>query len=211
RVDSAGRIRADSRTQTGTDTAITNRVFAYDALGRYAGATDASAYSWACSQSRDRYDVNYGMVNCPIDSVAAPQLYSYDDAGNRADPGDTLGVGDQMRAVSYGGMHLDYTYDADGNVITRFMPQYNVTWSYHWSSDNRLLSGGSDWGGMENLDYDPLGQPVVMRKGSDNHIARVTLYDGGNVLADLDSLGNREGEYVYDAGTDHPYALLTGA
>ncbi|MES2359022.1 MAG: RHS repeat-associated core domain-containing protein [Gemmatimonadota bacterium] len=210
RVDSAGRIRADSRTQTGTDTVVTNRIFAYDALGRYAGATDASAYSWACSQNRDRYDVNYGMVNCPIDSVAAPQLYSYDAAGNRADPGDTLGVGDQMRAVTFSGMHQDYTYDADGNVITRALPVDNATWVYTWSSDNRLLSG-SNWIGMENLAYDALGQPVVIRKGSDNHIARVTLYDGGNVLADLDSLGNREGEYVYDAGTDHPYALLTGA
>ena len=210
RVDSAGRIRADSRTQTGTDTVVTNRVFAYDALGRYAGATDASGYSWACSQNRDRYDVNYGMVNCPIDSVAAPQLYSYDAAGNRADPGDTLGVGDQMRAVTFSGMHQDYTYDADGNVITRALPVDNATWVYTWSSDNRLLSG-SNWIGVENLAYDALGQPVVIRKGSDNHIARVTLYDGGNVLADLDSLGNRQGEYVYDAGTDHPYALLTGA
>ncbi len=153
---------------------------------------------------------NYGMVNCPIDSVAAPQIYSYDDAGNRADPGDTLGVGDQMNAVTFSGMHQDYTYDADGNVITRALPADNATWTYTWSSDNRLLSG-SNWIGMENLAYDALGQPVVIRKGSDNHIARVTLYDGGNVLADLDSLGNREGEYVYDAGTDHPYALLTGA
>jgi len=39
----------------------------------------------------------------------------------------------------------------------------------------------------------------------------VTLYDGGSILADLDSVGNRQTEYIYDAGTDRPYALVTGA
>ena len=39
---------------------------------------------------------------------------------------------------------------------------------------------------------------------------RVTLFDGGSILADLDSLGNRQAEYVYDGGTDSPYAMLTG-
>jgi RHS repeat-associated protein len=115
-----------------------------------------------------------------------------------------------MRTASYLGAQLNYTYDDDGNVLTRSAPSAGNSWAYNWSSDNRLLGGTSTVFGTESLEYDALGQPVVTRGGSDGHIVRVTLYDGGNVLADLDSVGNRQGEYVYDAGTDRPYALLTG-
>jgi RHS repeat-associated protein len=68
-----------------------------------------------------------------------------------------------------------------------------------------IISGDS-----VRFDYDPLGQPVV-RRGLSGEGMRVTLYDGGSILADLDSAGNRVGEYVYDQGTDRPYALLKGA
>ncbi len=50
---------------------------------------------------------------------------------------------------------------------------------------------------------------MVKRTGT-GQVQRVTLYDGASILADLDSLGNRQAEYVYDAGTDAPYAMLTG-
>ena len=38
----------------------------------------------------------------------------------------------------------------------------------------------------------------------------MTLFDGSSVLADLDAVGYRQAEYVYDEGTDRPYAMLTG-
>lgn len=49
-----------------------------------------------------------------------------------------------------------------------------------------------------------------MKRTGTGQVQRVTLYDGASILADLDSLGNRQAEYVYDAGTDAPYAMLTG-
>jgi hypothetical protein len=80
---------------------------------------------------------------------------------------------------------------------------------YGWSAEN-LLTVGRMQGDSVSLEYDPLGQPVV-RRGRAGQGVRVTLYDGGSILADLDSAGNRIAEYIYDQGTDRPYAMLTGS
>ena len=81
----------------------------------------------------------------------------------------------------------------------------------NWSSYNRLLSASVSGasGGTVSFDYDALGQPIVKR-GSTGQVKRVTLFDGASIVADLDSVGNRQAEYVYDAGTDAPYAMVTG-
>lgn len=204
RVDSAGRILRDRR-HDGSPTAYTIRIFGYDALGRYTGTTDASADTWVCGGSGG-FDPNYGYKGCAIDSVPTPSAYSYDDAENRIGGGIQYGVGDQVTRSD----GISYTYDADGNVLTRSSPALGTAWTYSWSSDNRLLSASTGPGTSVSFDYDPLGQPVVKR-GSTGQATRVTLYDGSSILADLDSAGNRQAEYVYDAGTDQPYAMLTGA
>jgi RHS repeat-associated protein len=210
RVDSAGRILRDHRPDGGSS--YNNHIFGYDTLGRYTGTTTVSESKvpWACGGS-GRFDPNYGQVGCAIDSVPRPYVYSYDGAGNRVGSGITnSGVGDQV-ATSDG---FSYTYDDDGNVLTRSQSSTGLVWNYTWSSDNKLLSSSSTFYGSPakatSFDYDALGRPVVKRDGS-GHAIRVTLYDGAAVLADLDASGNREAEYVYDEGTDRPYAMLTGA
>ena len=204
RVDSAGRISADRRNLGGSATVDTNRIFGYDALGRYAGSQDESSVSWTC-YGLGRTDPNYGEIDCPFDSLSAPQFYGYDASGNRTGTGITMGAGDQV-TTSDG---FSYTYDADGNVATRTETSTGTVWTYSWSSDNRLLGVSVNGTATVGFDYDALGNPVVKRTGT-GQVRRVTLYDGASILADLDSLGNRQAEYVYDAGTDAPYAMLTG-
>ncbi len=208
-VDSAGRILRDHR-HYGSPTAYSNRVFGYDALGRYTGRDSLSdaTYPWFCGGS-GRFDPNYGEFGCAIDSVMTPNSYAYDDAENRVGGGIHYGVGDEVTSSD----GFSYTYDADGNVATRTQSSTGSVWTYNWSSDNRLLSASTSLYGIPSntvsFDYDALGEPVVKR-GSTGQVTRVTLYDGGQILADLDSSGHREAEYVYDAGTDAPYAMLTG-
>jgi RHS repeat-associated protein len=213
RVDSAGRILRDHRPDGGSS--YNNRIFGYDELGRYTGTTTVSesAYPWACGGSGS-FDPNYGQVGCAIDSLPRPYVYSYDGVGNRVGTGITYnGVGDQV-STSDG---FSYTYDADGNVATRSQSSTGTVWTYDWSSDNRLRSASSTLYGIPNkmvsFDYGPLGSQVVKRDsaGSATRVTRVTLYDGSSILADLDSAGNREAEYVYDEGTDRPYVMLTGS
>src|SRR6185437_5234646 len=60
-----------------------------------------------------------------------------------------------------------------------------------------------------SFDYDALGSPVVKR-GTTDQATRVTLYDGGQILADLNPDGSRQAEYIYDTGTDAPFAMVYG-
>ncbi len=116
------------------------------------------------------------------------------------------GTGDQLTTAGISG----FTWDADGNLATRTFSSGGIAErDYSWSAENRLVKAIIS-GDSVRFDYDPLGQPVV-RRGLSGEGMRVTLYDGGSILADLDSAGNRVGEYVYDQGTDRPYALLKGA
>jgi RHS repeat-associated protein len=208
-VDSAGRILRDRR-HDGDPTAYTQRVFGYDELGRYTGTRDVSDLAWNCGGS-GRFDPNYGDLGCPIDTATVTNQIGYDDAGNMQGPGTVRGDGDQLDTMDG---FLDYAYDADGNVTARTFHGYGIGWNFRWSADNRLLASGmrDDSVSLESvsLEYDPMGEPVVKRD-STGRVTHVTLYDGGSILADLDSAGNRIVEYVYDEGTDRPYALLTGA
>jgi RHS repeat-associated protein len=217
-VDSATRIQKDHRYYADSG-AYTNHIFGYDALGRYTGTTSVRdrTYPWVCGGS-GRFDPDYGQVGCAIDSLPKPNTYSYDYVGNRIGSGITYtGAADQV-TTSDG---MSYTYDADGNAATRTQASTDTVWTYRWSSDNRLLSAVKTVGGVQvgatSFDYDALGEPVVKRAGASGtaHASRVTLYDGvydgGSILADLDSAGHRIAEYVYDQGTDEPYAMLTGS
>jgi RHS repeat-associated protein len=213
-VDSAARIQKDHRYYADSG-AYTNHIFGYDALGRYTGTTSVRdrTYPWVCGGS-GRFDPDYGQVGCAIDSLPKPNTYSYDYVGNRTGSGITYtGAADQ--ATTSDGM--SYTYDADGNVATRTQTSTDTVWTYRWSSDNRLLSAVKTVSGVQvgatSFGYDALGEPVVKRDGASGtaHASRVTLYDGGSILADLDSAGHRIAEYVYDEGTDRPYAMLTGS
>jgi hypothetical protein len=89
--------------------------------------------------NRSSPDPDYGSYGCPIDDLPAPAVYSYDDAGNRNALGDTLGAGDRLRTARNGFFASAYTYDDDGNVLTRSITGFGYNWAYDWSSDNRLL------------------------------------------------------------------------
>ncbi len=129
--------------------------------------------------------------------MTAPRYLTYDGAGNSNASWVVRGTGDQLTTVGISG----FTWDADGNLATRTFSSGGIAErDYSWSAENRLVKAIIS-GDSVRFDYDPLGQPVV-RRGLSGEGMRVTLYDGGSILADLDSAGNRVGEYVYDQGTD---------
>lgn len=216
-ADSASRILRDHR-RNAAGTADVNRIFDYDALGQFTGVTDASAVAWNCGGS-GRFDPNYGDVGCPIDTVTTIQSYTYDLVGNRSTTffSGTQYVGDRLQqlpdVVHGSGTYYQYTYDDDGNVLTKTKTATGEMWTYTWSAEDNLTRVTHSVSGVNDpavaYIYDAFGQPVKKTRGGT--LERLSLYDGGQLMADLAADGTRLAEYVYDAGTDTPHAVLTGA
>jgi RHS repeat-associated protein len=79
--------------------------------------------------------------------------------------------------------------------------------SYTWDFDNRLLSVAVPWSGTVTFKYDPFGRRI--QKVSGNGVTNY-VYDGANVVAEVDASGNVLASYVQGAGIDEPLAMSRG-
>jgi YD repeat-containing protein len=135
------------------------------------------------------------------------ETYTYDLVGNRL---SSLGVSPYTYNTSNeltGIPGLTYTYDNNGNTKTK-----SDGTQYTWDYENRLtqvvLPGV---GGTANFKYDPFGRRV-QKTFTQNSTTTTTdyLYDGMNLLEELDNSGNLTARYIQDDATDQPVEMLRG-
>src|SRR5437588_760554 len=118
---------------------------------------------------------------------------SYDAMGNRTDHSDSVVAGN--RYFTFNGAYVHY--DDDGNVISKVGSNY---WQYSWDAENRLDSTVVNTWGMVRFDYNALGKPVrkVTRTASSGWVVEsYYIWDGDQLLLELDASGNRRADYVY--------------
>jgi RHS repeat-associated protein len=135
------------------------------------------------------------------------ESYTYDVVGNRL---SSLGVSpytynssNELTSLPSG----SYTYDNNGNTKTK--PDGT---QYTWNFDNRLTQAvlpGS--GGTLNFRYDPFGRRIqkAFTQGSTTTTTNY-LYDGENLLEELDSAGNVLARYTQEMRWDGPLSTLRG-
>jgi RHS repeat-associated protein len=131
------------------------------------------------------------------------ESYDYDAVGNRTTNGDYT-YGDVNQLVTF--TSLDYTYDANGNQVTRLMGTGGQSRVYDF--ENRLTQVdlvGSLGPHPQVLTvaykYDALGRRIE-RTHSDGLVQRF-VYDGDDVLQDLDDQGNVVASYLNGPGIDN--------
>lgn len=90
-----------------------------------------------------------------------------------------------------------FGYDANGNLVT------DGTNTYSYDAENRLVTAS---GGV-TLSYDPLGR---LWQTAGTATTRF-LYDGDELVAEYDGLGNLLRRYVHGAGVDDPLLWYEGA
>ncbi len=98
-------------------------------------------------------------------------------------------------------------YDYNGNMTNK--TTVNGTSAYAWDFENRLSSVTLPSGaGQVTFKYDPFGRRIqkTIASGATNYV-----YDGANIVADLDGSGAILARYVQGAGIDEPLALNTSA
>jgi RHS repeat-associated protein len=135
----------------------------------------------------------------PLDST----MYSYDAVGNRTDNGGTYATGNRMTAFG----SCAYTTDADGNVTSRSGGSCAGAASFFWTAEGQLDSVQVTGTGTGiKYRYDGFGRLVQKRVNGTS--SSYFLWDGDNLLAELDGAASAmRAEYSY-YDLDQPHALI---
>jgi RHS repeat-associated protein len=94
----------------------------------------------------------------------------------------------------------NYAYDANGNTLADPSGK-----SYSWDFENRMVSAVVPGTGTVAFKYDPFGRRIQKSSGSGtvNY-----LYDGADLLEEVDGSGNVLARYTQGPGIDQPLANL---
>ena len=116
------------------------------------------------------------------------ESYAYDRVGNREDPGNAATYGYDANNRITVGQGLTYTFDADGNLLTR---SDGVAFTHDTRNRMRHFAKG---GIAADYLLDEAGRRI---RKSINGATTWYLWDGSSLLAEYDSSGTRMRRYAY--------------
>lgn len=181
------------------DKAVAGSSYRYDANGNAIERQDTQGQS-----SRFTYDPA-GQILEETSREGAIK-YSYSAGGNRA----RVQEGKQIREYKHNaadqliqaGNEL-LSYDANGNLISK-KTAAGVTF-YEYDSENRLVKTVTPDGAATTYGYAPTGERVWRR---DKSGTTYFLYDGLDLIAELDSELRTNKMFVHGLGIDRPLVML---
>jgi len=120
-------------------------------------------------------------------------------------PGEgCLGVDDPFH-IAHGTPSTSYTYDNNGSTVTKV--DSTGTTTYTWDYVNQLSSVALPAsGGTVSFRYDPFGRRI--QKASTSGTTTNYLYDGRELLEEVDNSGNVLARYTQSTVIDEPLAML---
>jgi RHS repeat-associated protein len=142
----------------------------------------------------------------PLDRLTAAthlsqtnESYTYDDVGNRtaSQQGSSYTYQTFNRLVAANG--ASYGYDANGNLTSK--TDASGSWTYSWDYENRLKQASKSGGVVVSYAYDALGRRI-QRTSSTGGTTKF-VYDGADVMRDLDGTGATVADYLNGSGIDN--------
>jgi RHS repeat-associated protein len=191
--DSLGRFRTDITVNTALNEWNINRYW-YDQLGRL------QSRHWKDSTGLCGADTTYGY-QCT--NVNQADTLSYDAANNLTGGqifGDSVKGGYRTGNRDTTLFGVTHTFDNDGDVLT------NGSRQFFWGVEGHLDSvvAGTV---VLHYEYDALGR--LVKRSRNGSLERLFLWDGSQLLAELNGTGTQLiGQYV-SSGMDSPFALIT--
>lgn len=199
--------------------------YEYDGLNRLTrlkhakGANTLADFQYQFSTANDITQITdgAGAHNYTYDSLdrltaathpagQANESYTYDDVGNRtaSDQGSSYTYQAFNRLVSANG--TTFGYDSNGNQISK--TNAGGSWTYSWDYEDRLEQASLSGGVVVNYSYDALGRRV-QRTSSTGATTRF-IYDGVDVIRDLDGAGATVADYVNGSSLDQKLQQKVG-
>jgi RHS repeat-associated protein len=180
-------------------TTVDGASYTYDSAGNRTAKTDQAS----SVTSNYGYDAIYQLTGVSQGSTTT-ESYTYDTVGNRL---SSLGVSpyaynssNQLTSTP----STTYTYDSNGSTKTKV--DSSGTTTYNWDYVNQLSSVVLPAsGGTVSFKYDPFGRRIQKSgpSGTTNY-----LYDGRDLLEEVDSSGNVLARYTQFPSIDQPLAEL---
>jgi RHS repeat-associated protein len=191
-----------SSTQAGS---LANYSYGFDAANRvttYTGPEGTLNYSY------------YSTGEVIGVSGAHNENYSYDLNGNRNMAGYQTGPDNRLtNDVTY-----TYTYDNEGNMLTKTRTADGQQWTFSWDYRNRLTEVVVKTAGGSTLTDDVFTYDVEDRRigksvsGSAQAPSTLwTVYDGDNAFADFNGSGSLTARYLYGLGLDDLLGRVDGS
>jgi RHS repeat-associated protein len=196
RRSAAGRLEAILYTDS-SGGALAQWLYQYDALGRRSGTVDGFG-----THSYEYDDLN--RLTGVIHSDGPAERYSYDSSGNRLTAGEEAYVVDGSGRLASAGA-VSFTYDRRGNPLVR--AEANSSTSYEWDAAGRLVKAVLPDGRVASYKYDAIGRRT--EKNVDGTITRY-VWDGPNMLMELDGAGQPLAAYVNSPVPDEVFAVERG-
>ena len=227
--DAANRLTSIQRKQSSAGASI-NSVYAYDNADRLTSITHTSSavgtlsaftYAYDAASRVTTYSSNLGeSLHYTYDNTnqllgvsgTHTESYGYDLNGNRTMSGYATTYQNRMtQAVEANGVAYSYTYDNEGNMLTKAgteggqLTTYAFSWDYHNRLTNVTVTRGGTTAYNVTYTYDVfdrrIGQ-VIQNQGQNSQIW--TVYDGANPYADFSgsSGSNLTNRYLYGVGMD---------
>ncbi len=180
--------------------------YAYDAVGNRTSRADTfqpTGTNPTQTVTNYSYDAIYELTQAVLNGTTS-ETYSYDAVGNRL---SSLGVPSYLynssnELASIGKNTL--TYDANGNTLSKATP--SGTTMYTWDFENRLSSVTLPNGSVDRFKYDPFGRRI-----ESDGTGRIFVYDGDNIVEDLDLTGKSVARYTQGPGIDEPLEVSQSA
>ncbi|WP_372808806.1 DUF6531 domain-containing protein, partial [Pontiella sp.] len=202
--------RATNITYTASDGSLIQSIdYAYDAASMITNKVQAlgNGQEAQVAYAYDSLDRLIGETRTVGGTSSTSSLvYNYDLAGNRTsviDNGTTntyaLGTGNRLATWGTQGSAL---YDAAGNT-TNLVSNDGTELDLEWDERYRLTSAVRDSLFDIRYSYDVLGRKVSRIAGGSPATAEYYIYNGNQVVADLDASGNLLRTYVWGKGIDN--------
>jgi RHS repeat-associated protein len=180
-------------------TVLDGATYTYDAAGNRKTRTDQRTSTTLTYG----YDNIYQLLSAK-QGTTTKETYTYDRVGNRL---SSLGVTPYVNNTSNELTSIPgttYTYDNNGNMATK-TDATGVT-TYTWDYENRLVAVALPGaGGSVAYKYDPFGRRVqkAFTQGSTTTTTNY-IYDGMNVLEEVDNSGSVLARYTQGNTADEP-------
>jgi RHS repeat-associated protein len=177
------------------------REFGYDGAGQLRTHRDLSQSTVRGGCYND-VDDGWICTSSTTSTVTAQRTYAFDRAGNPTDLGAVVAAGNRLQA--YNGWTLEY--DGEGNLTRKYNASQNFV--YTWNALGQLEQVRLNGAVTATYGYDGLGRRV-RRAGA--AATEHYLYDGDDLLLDLNGTGGVAAEYRYYDGIDRPLSMVRGS